>query len=312
MLLTETNSQVCHGQEMVPFVTKHVSTGNQERSDARHQRSQTRPAITSHLPSARRIHVKEMAKHVSNVLHLLKASALAESEFSVLVLNQPIHCNPQLMKLLWRKATVRALADGGSNEWLEFIEKESDTNFQLPDFISGDFDSMTQRTRTYFESRGVTFIPTPDQDETDFTKALRCLDETLATRGQKVNPIFVVCETTGRFDHIMGNINTLHRSISQLPSLSIIMLSSQDVTWLLPAGNNVIQVPDEYIKSKLKCGLIPFRGSTLITTSGLKWNMSGEVTEFGQLVSTSNTFAENEVTVDANQHLIWTTEYVWS
>lgn len=42
-----------------------------------------------------------------------------------------------------------------------------------PDLITGDFDSAKKETLDFYQKAGVTLIPTPDQDETDFTKALR-------------------------------------------------------------------------------------------------------------------------------------------
>jgi thiamine pyrophosphokinase len=68
-------------------------------------------------------------------------------------------------------ATLRIGVDGGSNRWLKFC-KDHKLDL-LPDLITGDMDSAEKETLDFYQKAGVTLIPTPDQDETDFTKALR-------------------------------------------------------------------------------------------------------------------------------------------
>lgn len=60
--------------------------------------------------------------------------------------------------------------DGGANRWFHFLEG---TECMVPEFITGDMDSVKQTISTYFTSRGAEVISTPDQNETDFTKALK-------------------------------------------------------------------------------------------------------------------------------------------
>lgn len=68
-------------------------------------------------------------------------------------------------------ATLRIAVDGGSNRWLKFCREQ---NLDLhPELITGDFDSAEKATLDFYQQAGVTLIPTLDQDETDFTKALR-------------------------------------------------------------------------------------------------------------------------------------------
>lgn len=56
----------------------------------------------------------------------------------------------------------------------------------LPDLISGDFDSIHPELLKLYESLGVTIVPTPNQNETDFTKAVRVLATHVKERGIKV------------------------------------------------------------------------------------------------------------------------------
>ena len=69
--------------------------------------------------------------------------------------------------------------DGGSNHWKYFIEKNKislEETLHPPDYITGDFDSITPEATDFFKTNKITkFVHTPDQEETDFTKALRVL-----------------------------------------------------------------------------------------------------------------------------------------
>lgn len=71
-------------------------------------------------------------------------------------------------------AKCRCLVDGGANRWLDFLEKYSGLgSFDSADLVTGDFDSITDQTLTFFRQLStVTIIHTPNQDHTDFTKSL--------------------------------------------------------------------------------------------------------------------------------------------
>jgi len=59
--------------------------------------------------------------------------------------------------------------------------------------------------------------------------------------------------------------------------------------------------------SPLHCGLIPLSGAATVTTTGLRWNLTQQETRFGGLVSTSNSFGEEEeVRVETSGLLLWT------
>lgn len=57
----------------------------------------------------------------------------------------------------------------------------------LPDFISGDFDSVEPQLLEYYAKRNVKICPTPDQSQTDFTKALVLLNKFLADNSKEVS-----------------------------------------------------------------------------------------------------------------------------
>lgn len=63
--------------------------------------------------------------------------------------------------------------DGGTSRWISWLQSNriNSATINSPDLITGDMDSvLMEEAKDYFpESK---FIITPNQDETDFTKAL--------------------------------------------------------------------------------------------------------------------------------------------
>ena len=72
----------------------------------------------------------------------------------------------------------------------------------MPDIITGDFDSAEMSHVEHFRGLGATVAITPDQDHTDFTKALIELHE---RRVDKLEAVVAFIEAGGRVDHLMGN-----------------------------------------------------------------------------------------------------------
>ena len=88
----------------------------------------------------------------------------------------------------------------------------------MPDLITGDFDSADLDHVEHFRALGARVVATPDQDHTDFTKALIELDkvdkmnkEDKLDKVDKMNKagglgaVAAFIESGGRVDHMMGN-----------------------------------------------------------------------------------------------------------
>lgn len=79
------------------------------------------------------------------------------------------------MKILYFHiaATIRVLVDGGANRWFKYID-ENDLNdgIEVPSYVCGDMDSISEESIERLNNMDIEIIHTPDQDDTDLTKAL--------------------------------------------------------------------------------------------------------------------------------------------
>merc|ERR1712126_480783 len=237
---------------------------------------------------------------------------LQEGKFALCVLNQPVLSSSKLISV-WNKAKFRVTVDGGTSIWAKIVNNAPDQEVfkEVPDLITGDFDSADMTHVKQFESLGSKVVSTPDQDYTDFTKCLQELSVEL-TKSNKlsdVRAVFAFVESSGRLDQIMANIQTLFLA-SKMISCPVYLLSSYSLTWLLAPGHHSLKISD-LVTDNSHCGLIPLDGKAVVSTSGLKWNLQDGTLRFGELVSTSNGFdlSKDVVRIKTDAPLLWTMDF---
>jgi len=146
----------------------------------------------------------------------------------------------------------------------------------IPDLITGDFDSIHTIPST------VEVINTPDQNYTDFDKALLILKE----RGYF--NIDVYGGSGKEHDHFLGNIST---ALQWKTKLNITFFDDFGYYFFI----------EENIKlSNLKgrnTSLIPFPMATEICTKGLLYPLINEDLTFGERIGTRNKACENTVEI---------------
>ncbi|XP_063360513.1 thiamin pyrophosphokinase 1 [Cydia amplana] len=233
--------------------------------------------------------------------------------YAVLVLNTPITQSQTFFTQLWNSAKLRVTVDGGTKKWETFINncpEEIQKDIKLPDLVTGDFDSISQDDLEKYRKKGCKVAHTPDQNHTDFTKALMELSTHCRETNTDVDHIIAIAQSSRRIDQIFSNVQTLFLAkANQLisPTTRLYLISDDAVSWLLPPGDHVIVVPEESKKHKRAwCSLVPVGEPCVVTSTGLKWNLNNQILAFGKLVSSSNTFTGSDtVTVKCSHPLLW-------
>ena len=211
-----------------------------------------------------------------------------------------------LFKRIWKNALLTAAVDGAVNRL--YNTPYWDRDEFIPHLVTGDFDSARPEILQFYKDKGSCVIPTPDQDETDFTKCLNIVKEKIQTRNLDVTNIVVFMSMqTNRFDHLMAEIDTLYKARSAPPHLPILLLSRSNIVCLLDVGSHVLRFPPRLQGSK--CGLIPVgKPCNRVTTTGLRWNISERRLAFGELISACNELnsPDGTVTVTTDEPIVWT------
>ncbi|VDP10600.1 unnamed protein product [Soboliphyme baturini] len=158
---------------------------------------------------------------------------------------------------------VRVAADGAADKL-----RELGNGCFIPDILCGDLDSVSASTVKFLRSSVILKIP--DQDSTDFTKCLRTISNKI------VENIVALGGLCGRFDHVIGCLNSLSINLEENPHLRLFLLHSESLVTLLPKGENHIHLDLELCTGK--CGLAPLGFPVEnVYTDGLKWNLSKSV-----------------------------------
>lgn len=241
-----------------------------------------------------------------------------EGGCSIIILNQPIG-NIDLRKI-WRGTNLRVCADGGANRLYEFFEDEKERRKYIPDFITGDFDSLREEVRQYYSDRGTIILHQATQYDTDFSKSvmivklyfhsnemrnllLQPIDtyDGLSDLCQKIertfhsNKVFlyIIGGQNGRFDHSIRSIIELYKLARTTPYFEVFLITQFDVMFIIRKGENYVLYKSKDILSEngqlTSCGLLPFNYQPIIlNTEGLKYDVQNYVTEMDGNVSTSN------------------------
>lgn len=257
----------------------------------------------------------------------------------LLVLNQSlVGMNiPQL----WSNTKLHVCADGGANQLYDFFEEDEAARSQhIPEFIVGDLDSLTGKTRLYYELKGSIVIPQLTQYATDFDKALTVsrlyfYSEEMKAKVQDYknidkhdglaqlelqveNPqpdaedifVYALGGIGGRFDQTIASIHQLYKISEKYKYIDLIFITDSDTVFLVDKGIN-------YIEYELKglwnskdavpvCGLLPL-GSNKVTlnTKGLKYDVTDwESDMLGNVSSSNGICGVNGVIVETTEAIV--------
>ncbi|KAG8927174.1 hypothetical protein FRC01_007884 [Tulasnella sp. 417] len=243
----------------------------------------------------------------------------------LIVLNQPFA--PALFKRIWEATHWHCFADGASNRVYDTLSA-ADREAHLPDLIKGDLDSIRPEVRQWYEQRKVDVVCDPDQDATDFMKAIASV---VALEAASASPdqlgIIVLGGLSGRLDQTVHTLSYLHKLRTQRERVFVV--TDDDVSWVLDSVSGTLHRSHD---SKLimtgastfkgehdisvdrsllgpTCGLLPVGvGSTILSTRGLEWNLTEKESSFDGMVSTSNWLAEDQIWIKTSEPIWWCIE----
>lgn len=182
------------------------------------------------------------------------------------------------------------------------------------DVIIGDLDSLRPEVQQYFQTEvdghATEVVHDSDQYSTDFTKAVKLVRD----RKPGIN-VVALGGLGGRVDQGVSQLHHLYLFDERRRDAtsgnyridwsdetavygSTFLLTSDSLTFLLLPGRHRIHVreklgdgdadePTEEVFAK-HIGILPMQGPSIITTTGLEWDITDWPTEFGGQMSTSN------------------------
>ena len=157
--------------------------------------------------------------------------------------------------------------------------KEKNFTLEKLDFISGDFDSHEGNDENIYQEK---FIFTPDQDFTDFQKAL----EILKNKGLKKVDVFG--GSGGEQDHFLGN---LHVAFLFKDLMEITFYDEFSSYFFIPNDFKIDNVEGKMIS------LLPFPKVENLVTYGLNWELKNEDLEITKRIGTRNFANKNTVKI---------------
>lgn len=147
------------------------------------------------------------------------------------------------------------------------------------DFISGDFDSHSGSDENIYDEK---FIHTPDQNQTDFYKAL---DIILEKGGNKVD---IFGGSGGEQDHFLGNLTVAYAFKDRM---ELKFYDEYSEYYFIPKNFKVEGVQNKMIS------LYPFPVAENIVTKGLNWPLENENLSIISRIGTRNFAVEDEVVI---------------
>lgn len=163
-------------------------------------------------------------------------------------------------------------------------------NFPLDklDFISGDFDSHKIEEEIIQQAQNHSFeiIETPDQNKTDFHKALELILE------KGFENIDVYGGSGGEQDHFLGNLSVAYAFKDKL---NLQFFDEYSSYYFIPKNFSISDVKGKMIS------LMPFPIAKNIETKGLKWPLNREHLMLGERIGTRNIAENKDVTIKYNQ-----------
>ncbi|KAJ8092997.1 thiamine pyrophosphokinase [Marasmius tenuissimus] len=237
----------------------------------------------------------------------------------LIILNQPFSF--PLLERVWKSTHWHCCADGGANRLHDLVASLAVKNESLsngigkneihknsrfmPDLIKGDLDSLRCDVRHYYASQGVPVVEDSDQYTTDLMKCVTAVEEKEREDGQEYE-IIILGGLAGRLDQTVHLLSFLHKLRKKRSK--IFAVTDDNVGWVLDEGEHSIRI--DHSALGVTCGLLPIGvDGTMLSTSGLRWNLTDHPSSFDGLMSTSNHLVPGQdVWIKTSRPIWWTAE----
>ena len=157
--------------------------------------------------------------------------------------------------------------------------KEKNFSLEKLDFISGDFDSHSGIDENIYHEK---FIFTPDQNFTDFQKALDIL------KNKDVKKVDVYGGSGGEQDHFLGN---LHVAFLFKDLMEITFYDEFSSYFFIPKDFEINNVEGKMVS------LLPFPKVENLVTDGLNWELKNEDLQITKRIGTRNFATKSTVKI---------------
>lgn len=230
---------------------------------------------------------------------------------ALIILNTPL--DEIDIRTLWSKTGLHVCADGAANRLYDYFQQEERAQY-IPDYITGDCDSLTDEVKQYYQEHNTIVIPQYTQYSTDFMKSVKLVSiynsngraqldqpveendglDALITKYTEVTPstVYVAGGIDGRFDQTFQLINQLYIMKCEFPQLEVYFITASDCIFLVPKGKNLIKYPSRNAFNDKDlmpaCGLLPFGGQVVLNTEGLQYDVSDWKSYVSGPVSSNN------------------------
>ncbi|KAI6116879.1 thiamine pyrophosphokinase [Pisolithus croceorrhizus] len=237
----------------------------------------------------------------------------------LIILNQPF--SRSLLDILWKACSWHCCADGGANRLYDLLPDELRSSY-VPDLIKGDLDSLRVDVREYYSSEGVSVVQDHDQDSTDLMKCVQSIQENEKLESREVGScsstlsrdrsipgyeIVLLGGLGGRLDQTIHTLSYVHKL--RKVRKKVFVATDDNISWVLREGQHRIRIDHDILGPT--CGLLPVGvDSTVLTTTGLRWNLTEARSSFDGLISTSNHLVPKEkyVTINTSKPIWWCVE----
>lgn len=239
----------------------------------------------------------------------------------LLILNQKL--DGVNLPQLWSCTELHLCADGGADQLYNYFDSEDERVKFIPQFITGDLDSLTESVKQYYAGKGTIIIKQLTQYSTDFHKCLQLsriyyyseeeksklfqkpsiiddhcglldLENSLSKKSHDpMMYVYALGGIGGRFDQTIGSIHVLYKLSQEFPYIELTFITKYDIVFLLQKGLNYIGYTLKNLWNKHDevpvCGLLPLGNKTVtLNTKGLKYDVTDWDTDMLDKVSSSN------------------------